>query len=71
MDNLIVLLAFAVFGILWLALAGAFAGSQGSLDAAWRWIGLLPLVVRLALVAILAAGTLSMFLPRWLWEGRS
>jgi ABC-type amino acid transport system permease subunit len=97
MENLIALLAFVVFGALWIAFAAALVASQGSLDATWEWIRSLPLVVqivlwllflpvviglwawetdwpvaaRLLVVAGLAVWTLYMFLPRWLWEGRS
>jgi len=64
MDNLIGLLAFVVFGVLWLAFAGALVASQGSLDAAWRWIASLPLVLQVVVWLL--------FLPvvagLWVWE---
>jgi hypothetical protein len=97
MDNMVGLIAFGVFGMLWIGFAGALVASQGSLDATWAWIRALPLLLqvvvsllflpvvaalwvwesgwpvvpRLVVVGGLAAWTLYVFAPRWLWENRS
>lgn len=64
MDNLIGLLAFAVFGVLWVGFAGALVASQGSLHATWVWIGSLPVILQVAVWLL--------FLPvvagLWVWE---
>ena len=55
---------FVVFAALWLGFGAALIWSQGSLDAAWAWIGDLPLLVQ-GIVWLL-------FLPvvagLWVWE---
>ena len=53
-----------VFAALWVGFAYALIASQGSLDAAWRWITSLPLILQ-GVVWLL-------FLPvvagLWIWE---
>lgn len=55
---------FLVFAALWLAMGAGIVWNQGGIDAAWQWIGSLPLVVQ-AVVWLL-------FLPVvagvWVWE---
>lgn len=64
MDHTISLIAFSAFLLLWAAFAYALVASQGSLDAAWTWIGDLPVVLRIVVWIL--------FLPvvagLWVWE---
>ena len=46
-DVLLGSVLFVVFAVLWAGFALALVVSQGSLDAAWEWIGSLPLVGRI------------------------
>ena len=57
-------LLFAIFGAMWIVFGIGLVWSQGSVDAAWEWVGALPFVLQL-LVWLL-------FLPvmagMWIWE---
>jgi cytochrome c oxidase assembly protein subunit 15 len=57
-------LAFVIFAAMWIALGAGLVWNQGGVDAAWAWIGSLPLLVQ-AVVWLL-------FLPvvgaLWVWE---
>ena len=64
MNEVIGVLAFGVFAVLWLAFGYAIVASQGSLDDAWRWIRELPLAGQLV-VGLL---TLPVTVGLWVWE---
>lgn len=64
MENLVALLAFVVFGALWIAFAAALVASQGSLDATWDWIRSLPLVAQVVLWLLF----LPVVIGLWVWE---
>jgi hypothetical protein len=55
---------FALFALLWAGFGAGLVWSQGSLDAAWAWIGSLPL--------LLQGVAWLLFLPvvvaLWAWE---
>src|SRR5512134_2311604 len=57
-------IAFVIFAAMWIALGAGLVWNQGGVDAAWAWIGSLPLLVQ-AVVWLL-------FLPvvgaLWVWE---
>lgn len=40
------IVVFVLFAALWVGFAYALVSSQGSLDAAWRWITGLPLILQ-------------------------
>jgi hypothetical protein len=56
--------AFVVFGALWVSFAAAVIWNPAGLQAAWQWIGSLPLVVQL-LVWLLF---LPVMVGLWIWE---
>jgi hypothetical protein len=64
MENAFNIFVFVLFAALWAGFAYALIASQGSLDAAWRWITSQHLIVQ-AVVWLL-------FLPvvagLWIWE---
>ena len=64
METVFNIFVFLLFAALWVGFAYALISSQGSLDAAWRWITGLPL--------ILQAGIWLLFLPvvfgLWVWH---
>ena len=64
MENAFNIFVFVLFAVLWVGFAYALVSSQGSLDAAWRWITSLPLILQ-GVVWLL-------FLPvvagLWIWE---
>jgi len=64
MENAFNIFVFVLFAVLWVGFAYALVSSQGSLDAAWRWITSLPLILQ-GVVWLL-------FLPvvagLWVWE---
>ena len=64
MNELIAVVAFGVFAILWIAFGYAIVASQGSLDEVWRWIRELPLAGQVV-VALL---TLPITIGLWVWE---
>jgi hypothetical protein len=55
---------FLVFAALWVAFGAGLVWNQGGLDAAWHWIGTLPLVLQ--------GAAWLLFLPviagLWVWE---
>ena len=55
---------FAVFAVIWIAVAVGLVLSAGTVDEAWRTIGALPLVVQ-AIVWVLF---LPVMLGLWIWE---
>jgi len=55
---------FLVFAAIWIAFAVGLIWSQGSIDAAWAWIGELPLIVQ-AIVWLLF---LPVMIGLWIWE---
>jgi hypothetical protein len=64
MNELISLLAFGVFAVIWLAFGYALVASQGSLDRTYEWLRGLPLIAQAA-VAFL---TLPVAIGLWVWE---
>jgi len=64
METAFNIVVFVVFAALWVGFAYALISSQGSLDAAWRWITSLPIVLQV--------GVWILFLPvvlgLWIWE---
>lgn len=64
MNDVIAVLAFGVFAVLWVAFGYAIVASQGSLDDAWRWIRELPLAGQVV-VGLL---TLPVTIGLWVWE---
>lgn len=64
MNELITIVAFGLFAILWVAFGYAIVAAQGSLDDAWRWIRELPLAEQVV-VALL---TLPVTIGLWVWE---
>lgn len=64
MNEVIGVLAFGLFAVLWLAFGYAIVASQGSLDEAWRWIRELPLAGQIV-VGLL---TLPVTVGLWVWE---
>ena len=64
MNDVIGILAFGLFAILWLAFGYAIVASQGSLDEVWRWIREMPLAGQIV-VGLL---TLPVTIGLWIWE---
>src|SRR6185369_13493515 len=64
MNELMSVIAFGLFAILWVAFGSAIVASQGSLDDAWRWIRELPLAGQIV-VGLL---TLPVTIGLWVWE---
>ncbi len=64
MNDVVAVLAFGVFAVLWVAFGYAIVAAQGSLDDAWRWIRELPLAGQVV-VALL---TLPVTIGLWVWE---
>jgi hypothetical protein len=57
-------IAFVIFGLLWLAIGIGLIWSQGSVDAAWQWVGDLPLIVQAVVWLLFLPVTLGL----WIWE---
>jgi hypothetical protein len=55
---------FAVFAVIWVAFGVALVTSQGSLDAAWQWVGDLPWIAQ-GVVWVLF---LPVMVGLWIWE---
>jgi hypothetical protein len=55
---------FLIFAALWAAFAIGLIWSQGSIDAAWAWIGSLPVIVK----AIAWLLFLPVMAGLWVWE---
>jgi hypothetical protein len=55
---------FVVFAVLWAAFGLGMIWSQGSLDAAWRSVSSLPLIVQGAVWLLL----LPVMLGLWIWD---
>jgi hypothetical protein len=64
MNELMSLLAFGVFAILWIAFGYALVASQGSLDQTDEWLRGLPLIAQ----AVVAFLTLPVVIGLWVWE---
>jgi hypothetical protein len=64
MNELLSILAFGVFAILWIAFGYALIASQGSLDRTYEWLRDLPLIAQ-AIVVLL---TLPVAIGLWIWE---
>jgi hypothetical protein len=64
MNELMSLLAFGVFAILWIAFGYALVASQGSLDQTFEWLRGLPLIAQ----AVVAFLTLPVVIGLWVWE---
>jgi hypothetical protein len=64
MNDLISLLAFGVFALLWIAFGYALVASQGSLDRTYEWLRGLPLIAQ----AVVAFLTLPVAIGLWVWE---
>jgi hypothetical protein len=64
MNELISVIAFGLFAVLWIAFGYAIVAQQGSLDDAWRWIRELPLPGQIV-VGLL---TLPVTIGLWIWE---
>lgn len=64
MDQIVPLLAFATFIVLWVAFAYAPVANQGSLDAAWSWVREQNIVVQIAVWLLL----LPVVAGLWVWE---
>jgi hypothetical protein len=64
MENVFNIFVFVLFAALWLGFAYLLITSQGSLDAAWRWITSLPLLLQ-GVVWLLF---LPVVLGLWIWE---
>jgi hypothetical protein len=55
---------FAVFALIWVAVAAGLLFAQGSVHDAWRAIGELPLVVRVVVWVLFLPVTVGL----WIWE---
>lgn len=55
---------FAIFAVIWGAFAVALIWSHGSIDAAWQWIGGMPLILQ-AFIWLLF---LPVMIGMWVWE---
>jgi hypothetical protein len=55
---------FGIFALLWVAFAAALLVSPASFEAAWEWIGSLPLVVQ----GLLWLLFLPVLAGMWIWE---
>ena len=55
---------FAVFAVIWVAFGIALVTSQGSLDAAWQWVGDLPWIAQGAVWVLF----LPVMVGLWIWE---
>jgi hypothetical protein len=64
MNDLMSLLAFGVFAVLWIAFGYALVASQGSLDRTYDWLRGLPLIAQAVVVFL----TLPVALGLWVWE---
>lgn len=64
MNDLISLLAFGIFAVLWIAFGYALVASQGSLDRTYEWLRGLPLIGQ----AVVAFLTLPVAIGLWVWE---
>jgi hypothetical protein len=64
METAFNIFVFVLFGALWVGFGYALIASQGSLDAAWRWISSLPLILQ-GVVWLLF---LPVVLGLWIWE---
>jgi hypothetical protein len=64
MNELMSLLAFGIFAVLWIAFGYALIASQGSLDRTYEWLRGLPLIAQ----AVVAFLTLPVVVGLWVWE---
>ena len=64
MENAFNISVFVLFAALWVGFAYALITSQGTLDAGWRWITSLPLILQ-GVVWLLF---LPVVLGLWIWE---
>ena len=64
MNDVIGVLAFGLFAVLWLAFGYGIIAAQGSLDEVWRWIRELPLPAQVVVVLL----TLPVTVGLWIWE---
>ena len=64
MENAFNIFVFVLFVALWVGFAYLLITSQGSLDAAWRWITSLPLLLQ----GVLWLLFLPVVLGLWIWE---
>jgi hypothetical protein len=64
MNELMSLMAFGIFAILWIAFGYALVASQGSLDRTYEWLRDLPLIAK----AVVAFLTLPVVVGLWIWE---
>lgn len=56
--------AFAIFGVLWIAFGAALLTSPAGLHDAWQWLASLPLLVQLVAWLLLLPVTAGL----WVWE---
>jgi hypothetical protein len=64
METAFNIFVFVLFTALWVGFAYALISSQGSLDAAWRWVTGLPVLLQ-GVVWLLF---LPVMLGLWIWE---
>jgi hypothetical protein len=55
---------FVTFAVLWLAFGAGLIWSQGSVDAAWRWIGDMPLLLQVVVWLLF----LPVMVGMWIWQ---
>ena len=55
---------FVVFAVLWVGFGAALLWSQGSLDAVWKWMQGLPLLIQGAAWLLFLPVTVGL----WVWE---
>jgi hypothetical protein len=63
-NELMSLLGFGIFAVLWIAFGYALVASQGSLDQTYEWLKGLPLIAQAVVVFL----TLPVAIGLWVWE---